>query len=405
MRSCCVRYIFIFLIGTGIFLGLAAIADHLILPPLLRSQGEKGLLFPPGSEFQYQTPEFAHSARINSLGFRGREWHVEKAPTTKRILAIGDSFTFGMGVEQDQTWPALLEKRIRADGHAVEIANLGRPGADPAAYADVARRAIPLLKPDIILVAILQGDDLAQTIRQVGTDMRSAPTTFSLQAGHFFRKLARTFFPHSVQILHDWSATKGTFRSKERQLQKIWQDQAQKLAAGYRGERKERFARMGTTAREMFLNGQLNPGFVSMAMADPDYFLTPLQTKRPRVQKGLARMRDLLQEIQRAAGKADVVVLSVPLGLYVSKRSWEEGKEIGFTVTPEMLHTTTPDDSLQEICARAGIPFFSITAQFRKSTATPLYYRYDGHFTPAGHELFTNLLRPWLEKYFFSKND
>ena len=55
-----------------------------------------------------------------------------------------------------------LEAHLRQRGHKVEIANLGRGGTYPRNYADVAEKAIPLLKPDLVLIAVLQGDDLAQ---------------------------------------------------------------------------------------------------------------------------------------------------------------------------------------------------------------------------------------------------
>lgn len=50
--------------------------------------------------------------RINSRGFRDYEYTIEKPQNTYRIIVLGDSFTFGLGVELNETYPKLLEESI-----------------------------------------------------------------------------------------------------------------------------------------------------------------------------------------------------------------------------------------------------------------------------------------------------
>src|SRR5437762_1517095 len=53
--------------------------------------------------------------KINSLGFRDdREYALAKGPRTFRVLVLGDSVTFGHGSVYEQTYPYLLEQRLRA---------------------------------------------------------------------------------------------------------------------------------------------------------------------------------------------------------------------------------------------------------------------------------------------------
>ena len=53
--------------------------------------------------------------RINALGFRdSRDYAIEKAPDTFRILVLGDSVTFGHGAMFEATYPYLLEQRLKA---------------------------------------------------------------------------------------------------------------------------------------------------------------------------------------------------------------------------------------------------------------------------------------------------
>jgi hypothetical protein len=70
-------------------------------------------------------PELAYHVHINALGLRGSEIERTPPPGRTRILAIGDSMTFGFYLEEAQTWPARLEARLRAAGRDVEVVNGG----------------------------------------------------------------------------------------------------------------------------------------------------------------------------------------------------------------------------------------------------------------------------------------
>ena len=48
------------------------------------------------------------------------------------IIAMGDSITAGLGVELEEAYPALLEARLRSEGHAVRVVNSGVSGETTA---------------------------------------------------------------------------------------------------------------------------------------------------------------------------------------------------------------------------------------------------------------------------------
>ena len=60
---------------------------------------------------------------INSDGFRGPEYRVEKG-TASRIIFLGDSLTLGWGVEEKDAFASLLEARLGAL-HPTEVLNFG----------------------------------------------------------------------------------------------------------------------------------------------------------------------------------------------------------------------------------------------------------------------------------------
>jgi lysophospholipase L1-like esterase len=70
--------------------------------------------------------------RINYQGFRGKDFAVEKAPGTIRVLTMGASSTFGYHDRDDETYPFLLERELNAGaakGTRFEVINFAIPHA------------------------------------------------------------------------------------------------------------------------------------------------------------------------------------------------------------------------------------------------------------------------------------
>lgn len=388
------------LLATAVFFILASLADHLLLPRLTGIESPRGLLFPPGAEFPYRTPEFTHLARINSLGFRDRHWETGRNRETFRLLAIGDSFTFGMGVELEQSWPKILERELRAQGLNVEIANLGSPGASPVEYSETATRAIPLLKPDMVLIAILQGDDLAQTLHQNRARKKIRNNSLFNAVGRIGATLSAALIPNTTALLSNSTDKPPRFKSRKLLLEDIWKEQAAEMVHNLAGEKKARFAMMGETVKEMFLLGHLNPGIVSIALSDPNYFARTLQPDDPEVQSALQHLQGSLERIRNIDRNVRIIVISVPLGSYTSQAVLNGRKDMGFVTRPGMLDTTVPDDLLQRICSQAQVSCISVTEPFRaQARISPLYYQYDGHFNARGHAVFAGLLARALQEH------
>ncbi len=97
---------------------------------------------------------FQNAITINRKGFRGPEISEEKGGAY-RIVALGESTTFGLGVTaDDRPWPELLEQMIQERlklRQRVEVINAGIPAYDlKNNLARLATDILPL-KPDMIL--------------------------------------------------------------------------------------------------------------------------------------------------------------------------------------------------------------------------------------------------------------
>src|SRR5262249_48034368 len=101
-----------------------------------------------------------HLVQINSLGLRDREIAPNPAPGTLRVLALGDSQTFGNGLELSDTWPKQLERILEGsgDGRRWEVINAGIPGTDTWQHEVVLRRFLVTTHPNAVLLAFYVND-------------------------------------------------------------------------------------------------------------------------------------------------------------------------------------------------------------------------------------------------------
>ena len=91
---------------------------------------------------------------INAEGFRGKVVQVPKAKGRKRILFLGDSNTFGYGVDEGTRFSNLLERRL--DGY--DTVNLGVFGYGTDQEAILFEREGVRFEPDLVIVAFSPGD-------------------------------------------------------------------------------------------------------------------------------------------------------------------------------------------------------------------------------------------------------
>jgi lysophospholipase L1-like esterase len=104
-------------------------------------------------------PEFELSIRINSLGMREREIGPRRAGE-RRLLVLGDSFTFGAGVEAEQAFPRRLEAELRAAGREnVLVLNGGVPAYGTTQQSAWLERLASRIEPDAVLLAFFLGND------------------------------------------------------------------------------------------------------------------------------------------------------------------------------------------------------------------------------------------------------
>jgi lysophospholipase L1-like esterase len=117
-------------------------------------------VYPAHWEVVYPRPEFRHVRQTNALGLCDGEVGA-KAPGEFRIIALGDSYTEGIGAPFEETWVKVAGRRLAASapGRPVTTLNAGVSGSDVHFEAVLLREKLLALEPDLVIVATNSSDE------------------------------------------------------------------------------------------------------------------------------------------------------------------------------------------------------------------------------------------------------
>ncbi|MCI0545958.1 MAG: SGNH/GDSL hydrolase family protein, partial [Candidatus Rokubacteria bacterium] len=100
------------------------------------------------------------SFRINSIGLRSAE---PAAGSDPRILCVGGSTTECLYLDQEETWPALVEKQL---GPGAWVGNAGRSGRQTRDHVVQLERLLPLFEGLDRVVLLVGVNDLGLVLGQ-----------------------------------------------------------------------------------------------------------------------------------------------------------------------------------------------------------------------------------------------
>lgn len=157
-----------------------AAAPEVLEPGLIRPDARLGWALQPGWSGRHTHADFSAKYEINAAGFRA----TPAAGDGPLTAVVGDSFTFGFGVDQDQTFTQRLNQIV--PGRRWE--NFGVPGySTDQELLLIEDRILPARPARIVLVVYL-GNDLLDNVRTVPLQVRApkprfkrGPTTLELQ--------------------------------------------------------------------------------------------------------------------------------------------------------------------------------------------------------------------------------
>ncbi len=141
---------------------------------------------------------------INSAGFRGSLPSLSPADAVFRIAVLGDSFTEGLQVNENDTWAKVLQKQLNSfkfcallDGRKAEVLNFGVGGYGTGQSLLTWRYLASKFRPDLVILAVYPGNDFSDNepgLRDDRPVFRLSPVgkleqdnSFRLSSGYRFR--------------------------------------------------------------------------------------------------------------------------------------------------------------------------------------------------------------------------
>jgi len=332
----------------------------------------------PNWTYHFSSSEFAVDVRTNRYGLRGPDPMIPKPTGVFRILMLGDSFTFGFPVEDDETFCHLIEAGLRERGYPVEVVNGGVSGSSPTLHYLSLRDQFLSFEPDLVILWFDLGDvqedhwfqknlvyDARGRIVRCDSQYRDGRfnrwawcKTHSALAAYVDRKILRTF--HNLRVLGPWAYVRMLARHERAKIAiaKLKSSQQAKDLAD-----SDRFLLVRDSSTD--------------ALVGPYWALTATY---------LMMIRDELSQ------RGTPFMLGMyPYGMLVGPDQWSEGRgvwgfERGKTYSGELARSL-----LGRFAASEHIPLIDTVEGFRAAQASAvLFYPEDGHFTPAGQRVLAS---------------
>ena len=309
--------------------------------------------------------EFAYSFTVNSFGFRGQEVAAKPSPGVLRVLCVGDSFTWGTGVEDDETYPAQLAGILSADlkGQEVEVINAGVMSWGVSQYYRWILEEGFDLEPDVIVIAMFH-DDWTQALLGL---VNEGPDGTLVTENRVFEQL----------------------RSQRSLLGSIpgfrWMMTNSQLLNWVRDSARSQVTWPPVT--DGFVKSDEDP-LGARAVAERE------RKEREKRQQALRLSKKMLLELasESSARKIPVVIAWSPHRLTI--RALQEGQdaphadndaakfEFERILAPQDIRLVDPRDELVAELDATGMDVYG------------LYFRRDGHFYPRGYEILATVVAP-----------
>ena len=128
-----------------------------------------------GLEYTHPKRNFAYRAnfkgvmagepfQLNSLGMRDYEREINFNKDAFRIAIFGDSLTFGNGVTLKNTFPKILENKLKDDiSNEIQVFNFGVGGYNTTMEYIYLQEIYENFKPDLVLFVFYTGNDTYST--------------------------------------------------------------------------------------------------------------------------------------------------------------------------------------------------------------------------------------------------
>lgn len=343
-----------------ILLGMAIFSSILILEIFLEFTAIPGCKqgdpiydhsYIPNCVSRFTTAEWNTAVTINSAGLRDDEI-TPKTEHEFRILMLGDSFTWGYGVEQEQTFSELLQQQLQLQG--INVINAGATSYSPILeYLFLKNKGLQF-QPDMVILNFdlsdLQDDYLREKKAQFQEEELIAVYNPEKDGfGYNLRKRIQiTNLINSIFVWIDKTLPPPT-EIDARLISDI------------------RYDRYGLT-REQALEQE--------------------EEHWERTFSYITKIAELCEE-----NNITFVLSTYPYGHQISNQEWVTGRHNAGLLREEK-YSDRAEKKIEQYAKEQHILLISMFTGFRlaEQQRAPLYFSYDGHFNQEGHAVAAEIL-------------
>jgi lysophospholipase L1-like esterase len=302
--------------------------------------------------------------RHNALGMRGPEV-TPKQSGERRVLFLGDSVTYGIGVQEEETFALQVASLLaRTYGGQVTTGIAACPGFGIRDHVDLLRRAHDAFAPDLIVSCVFVENDLYDDLQ--------------LERGVFAGY--PVFQAPQLRLLRSsWRARLAIASKVAYQLEQLLLRALPSLALDVRG------AALSPPEAALWDGIAWDQSVLFLEQSPPP----------PPAARLFTRARDALAALQQAAGRVPLAVVLIPSYVQYVPHVFAH---LAAQRPAESNHVRgTAQAQLRAHCDALGLPAFDLLPDLlAQSEVPPLLIPNDYHFTPRGHAVVARLLTPWL---------
>jgi hypothetical protein len=321
--------------------------------------------FEPNAEFNVSYYEYNHIAHIDEFGGR-TVIHRDGRDRAKALLPfLGDSFTFGIGVSDEETFSSLLSGEIRDQ----RIVNLGVPGAAlDSQLKTVGLRHEELGRPMKYVFFFFLGNDFSDLLEAAGRAERNVE---NLNSGPDSGRDQNILWHVNDFITHN-AVLKRSYLIQFARMPVLHLTNQLKRRSG---------------AKPF-----IDTSFLIMDATDDQYYR--------KAQIALNSQLDSLVQMQREL-KFSSMIVTIPDRHQINEnlRRMNAAK---YGYDDRILDPYRPNLLLKNSALTMGITFFDSTECLETiDNPAALYYTIDDHFTAAGHKNFAGCVASRLKEFVY----
>ena len=321
--------------------------------------------------------EFVH--RLNLYGFRDRQWTLRARDGETRIAFVGDSFVEGFSSDAENTIPSVFGRLAEEAGRGVDVLNLGLGGAGVRNYVDLIRDAVPIFRPDVVILVFYENDLLPNSFRRKWLAQPLKPET----SNRWRPRLLHVLSERSAgrRIPRRWTAAPFSYLAAVPDPTNAWShaDNVPKL---------ERVVDPDIAAAMRV--GRFNPAMAMWAVwAHRDI---PRPVDYASIIRGLATYTERYGAVLRVVYVPTKSQVTDRYRPFFARFTSTEGMD-ALTGDRFQVHAL----NLSAACRTAQVPFLDLSPLLREREAAgpPLYWDYDDHFRPQGYRAAAGWIFDW----------